>query len=272
VKQPLVGLALSGGTAKSVTHVGVIKALVEAGIPISYIAGTSGGSIVGTMFASGMPISTMEAVATTMSWRKLVSIRLTRLGFISSQRIEEFVVETIGRLQFDDLNIPCGVVATNLLTGDKRIFRQGSVARAVRASCSIPQIYLPVEIDGEFFVDGGLSEYLPVETAQELGAGFVIASHLALVDPGNRRPHNILQLVVQVTGLMARKNFPVSEEKADFVIHPNVDAYSSFDFDHSAEMIEIGYDATKRVIADMKEKLQKAGGLGTRIARKILGE
>jgi len=272
MKQPVVGLALSGGTAKSVTHVGVVKALVEAGIPVSRIAGTSGGSIVGTMFASGMPISTMEAVATTMSWRKLVSIRLTRLGFISSQRIEEFVIETIGHLRFDELNIPCGVVATNLITGDKRIFREGSVARAVRASCSIPQIYLPVEIDGEYYVDGGLSEYLPVESAQELGAEFVIASHLAPVDPGYRRPHNILQLVVQVTGLMARKNFPISEQKADFVVHPNVDAYSSFDFDHSAEMIEIGYDATKRVIAEMNEKLQRAGGIGTRIARKILGD
>ncbi|MDH4035947.1 MAG: patatin-like phospholipase family protein [Candidatus Krumholzibacteria bacterium] len=272
VKLPSVGLALSGGTAKSVTHVGVIKALVEADIPVSFVAGTSGGSIVGTMFASGMPISTMETVATNMSWRKLVSIRLTRMGFISSERIEEFVTETIGHLYFEDLAIPSGVVATNLVTGDRKIFRHGSVARAVRASCSIPQIYLPVEIEGEYYVDGGLSEYLPVETAQELGAEFVIASHLAPVDPTYRRPRNILQLVVQVTGLMARKNFPISEQKADFVVHPNVDAYSSFDFDHSAEMIEIGYDATKRLIADLKDVWQRAGGLGPRIARKLLGE
>src|SRR5688572_13146971 len=101
---PRIGIALSGGTAKSVAHVGIIKALVEAGIPIQYVAGTSGGSIVGSMFASGMPISTMEAVATTMSWRKLVSIRLTRLGFISSERIAEFVRETLGDLTFEDLN------------------------------------------------------------------------------------------------------------------------------------------------------------------------
>ncbi|HEX5131526.1 MAG TPA: patatin-like phospholipase family protein [Candidatus Krumholzibacteria bacterium] len=272
MKFPSVGICLSGGTAKSVTHVGVIKALVEAEIPISYVAGTSGGSIVGTMFASGMPISTMEAVAKTMSWRKLVSIRLTRMGFISSERIEEFVMETIGDLHFADLAIPSGVVATNLVTGDRKIFREGRVARAVRASCSIPQIYLPVEIDGEFYVDGGLSEYLPVETGQELGAEFTVASHLAPVDPTYRRPRNILQLVIQVTGLMARKNFPISEQKASFVIHPNVDAYSSFDFEHSAEMIEIGYDATKRVVADLKETWERAGGLGPRIARKLLGD
>jgi NTE family protein len=259
MKRPSFGVALSGGTAKSVTHVGVIKALVESGIPISYVAGTSGGSIVGSMYASGMPISTMEVVATTMRWRKLVSIRLTRLGFISSERIEEFMIETIGRLKFADLTVPCGIVATNLVTGEKKVFRSGSVARAVRASCSIPQIYLPVEIDGEYYVDGGLSEYLPVETAREMGAEFVLASHLAPVDPSYRRPHNILQLIVQVTGLMARKNYPISEQKADFVIHPNVDAYSSFDFDHAAEMVEIGYDATRRALAHFKAKWEKAG-------------
>ncbi len=272
MKLPAVGLALSGGTAKSVTHVGVIKALVEAGIPISYIAGTSGGSIVGSMYASGMPISTMEVVATNMSWRKLVSIRLTRLGFISSQRIEDFVRETIGNLHFEDLSVPCGFVATNLVSGDRKVFRTGPVARAVRASCSIPQIYLPVEIDGEYYVDGGLSQYLPVETAQEIGAEFVIASHLAPIDPTYRRPQNILQLVVQVTGLMARKNFPLSEAKADFVVHPNVDAYSSFDFEHAAEMIEIGYDATRRLVADLKDKLEKSESLPQRIVRKLTGE
>lgn len=252
------GVALSGGTAKSVTHVGVIKALVEAGIPISYVAGTSGGSIVGSMFASGMPISTMETVATNMSWRKLVSIRLTRLGFISSQRIEDFVRETIGNVNFEDLAVPCGVVATNLVTGDRKVFRTGPLARAVRASCSIPQIYLPVEIDGEYYVDGGLSQYLPVETALEMGAEFVLASHLAPVDPTYRRPQNILQLVVQITGLMARKNFPISVAKSHFVVHPNVDAYSSFDFEHAAEMVEIGYDATRRVVADLRDKWEKA--------------
>jgi NTE family protein len=194
-----------------------------------------------------------------MRWRKLVSIRLTRLGFISSERIEEFMIETIGRLKFADLTVPCGIVATNLVTGEKKVFRSGSVARAVRASCSIPQIYLPVEIDGEYYVDGGLSEYLPVETAREMGAEFVLASHLAPVDPSYRRPHNILQLIVQVTGLMARKNYPISEQKADFVIHPNVDAYSSFDFDHAAEMVEIGYDATRRALAHFKAKWEKAG-------------
>ena len=170
------------------------------------------------------------------------------------------------------ISTPTGVVATNLVSGEKSVFRSGPLARAVRASCSIPQIYLPVEIDGEYYVDGGLSEYLPVETAQTMGAEFTIASHLAPIDPSYRRPHNILQLVVQVTGLMARKNFPISEAKADFVIHPNVDAYSSFDFEHSLEMIEIGYDTTRRLLPDLTARIESAGGFVPRIARKLFGD
>ncbi len=260
-----IGLALSGGTAKSVTHVGVIKALVEAEIPISYVAGTSGGSIVATMFATGMPVSTMEEAARTMSWRKLIKIKLTRLGFISSKRIEDFVRETIGDVAFSDLRMPCAVVATNLVTGEKRAFTEGPVAPAVRASCSIPQVYLPVDIDGEFYVDGGLAEYLPVETARDLGARFVIASHLGPVDRKYRRPHHILHLVMQITGLMAHKNYVVSETLADVIIHPNLDRYSSFDFDHAGDMIETGYNAASRMIDTIRAEYARCCGWKARL-------
>jgi NTE family protein len=266
-----LGVALSGGTAKSVTHVGVLKALAEAGIPISHIAGTSGGSIVSTMYASGMPVSTMEAVATTMSWRKLASIRLTRLGFISSEPIENFVRETIGDLTFEDLNIPSAVVATNLVTGDRKVFNSGPVARAVRASCSIPQVYLPVEIDGEYYVDGGLAEYLPIDSLRETGARFLVGSHLGPVDPTYRRPHHILQLVLQVTGLMARKNYVVSEKQADFIIHPNLDPFSSFDFDKADHLIEIGYRTTVRMLDSLRAEWDAKSSLFGRLARRFKG-
>jgi len=266
-----VGVALSGGTAKSVTHVGVLKALVEAEIPISHIAGCSGGSIVATMHSSGMPISTMEAVATNMSWRKLVSIKLTRLGFISSERIEEFVRETIGDLSFDDLKIPTAIIATNLVTGDRKVFREGPVARAVRASCSIPQVYLPVEIGGEYYVDGGLAEYLPIETLEELGAGLLIGVNLGPVDPTYRRPHHILQLVLQITGLMARKNLVVSEKRAHVIVHPNLDPYSSFDFDNAGELIEIGYQATVRMLDELRGEWKRRSGFFARLQRALRG-
>jgi len=266
-----VGIALSGGTAKSVAHVGVLKALVEEGIPIDCIAGTSGGSIVGSMFASGMPVSTLENAANTMSWRKLVSIRLTRLGFVSSEAIEEFVKEMVGDITFADLKTPMTVVAANLVTGEKREFNQGPVPLAVRASCSIPQIYLPVEIDGEYYVDGGLSEYLPVETVKGMGCQFCIASHLGPHNPAYRRPHHILHLVMQITGLMARKNYMLSIKKADCVIHPNLDGYSSFDFNNSNKIVELGYNTTKSLVGDLRKELRRSGRPWTRLWRKHRG-
>ncbi len=266
-----VGVALSGGTAKSVAHVGVLKALVEGGIPIDYVAGTSGGSIVGAMFASGMPMSTLEATATTMSWRKLISIRLSRLGFVSSEAIEQFVTEMVGDITFADLKIPMKVVAANLVTGEKKVFSSGPLALAVRASCSIPQIYLPVMVDGEYCVDGGLSEYLPVETLRGMGCDFCIASHLAPHNASYRRPHHILHIVMQITGLMARKNYRESITLADCLIHPNLDGFSSFDFNSSDRMMELGYNTTRAAMDGLRRELKRKRRPWSRLWHKLNG-
>lgn len=265
MKRLPVGLALSGGTAKAVAHVGVVKALFEEGIPIDLIAGTSGGSIVASMVASGMPIASIETLANEMNWRKLASIKLSRLGFVSSERIEHFMREIIGDVDFSDLNIPCYIVATDLLSGEKEVFNSGNVAAAVRASCSIPQIYLPVEIDGGFYVDGGLSEYLPVETLRRVEECFVIGAHLARVSPRYEPPRHILHLVMQITGLMARKNYEISAKKADFLIHPDIDGYSAFDFHSSQELIDIAYRLTRELVPELKVAWEKKSGFWSRI-------
>jgi NTE family protein len=243
-----VGVALSGGTAKAVTHVGVLKALVEEHIPIARVSATSGGAIVGAFFASGMPMASMVELANNLSWSKLISIRLSRLGFISSKRIEEFVQSIIGDVTFEELKTPLHVVATDLETGRKRVFDKGPVARAVRASCSIPQIFLPVEIDGNYYVDGGFSEYLPVGTLQELEEMFVIGVHLA----HTRRPRNYLQLAMHIMGLVAKTNYAVSRERADILIHPHMDRFNPFDFDTSGTLIDLGYRMTKDLMPEIR--------------------
>lgn len=247
-----VGLALSGGTAKAVTHVGVIKALAEENIPISHVAATSGGAVVGAFYASGMPISSMVELANNLKWSRLISIRLSRLGFVSSKRIEEFVQSVIGDVTFEDLKIPFHVVATDLETGHKRVFNSGPVARAVRASCSIPQIFLPVEIDGCYYVDGGFSEYLPVGTLHEIDEMFVIGVHLAHTRGIYRRPKNYLQLAMHIMGLVAKTNYVVSRERADLLIHPHMDDYSPFDFDTSQALIDLGYRMTKDLMPEIR--------------------
>ncbi len=265
MKRLPLGLALSGGTAKAVAHVGVLKALVEAGISVDFISGTSGGSIVAGLYASGMPMATMESIAKSMSWLKLASIKLSRLGFMSSQRIEEFMKELTGDINFSECKIPFFVVATDLLTGEKYVFKSGNLALAVRASCSIPQIYLPVEINGRYYVDGGLSEYLPVETLEEQGDLFVIGAHLAPMSENYERPRHILQLIMQITALMARKNYLVSAQRADFLIRPDLDGFSAFDFNNSERLIEIGYQLTRELIPSIDAMWKRRSRLWRRL-------
>ena len=264
-----VGLALSGGTARSVTHIGVIKALLEEGIPIAHVAGTSGGAVVGTFSAAGMPMEKMLEIANGMSWGKLISIRLSRLGFISSKRIEDFVRSVIGDVTFEELKTPCSVVATNLENGQKHVFNSGPVARVVRASCSIPQIFLPVEIDGHYYVDGGFSEYLPVDTLHEIEEMFVIAVHLAHERGIYRRPRNYLQLSIHIMSLVSKINYVVSLEKADVLVHPYTDQYSPFDFDTSAQLIDLGYDTTKALIPEIKKKRKQKSSKLQRIFKRL---
>jgi NTE family protein len=249
-----IGVALSGGTARAVAHVGVLKALAEEEIPISVISATSGGSIVASLYSSGMPMSSILQTAMSMSWTKLVSLRLSRLGFVSSKRIEEFVKSVIGDVTFAELKVPCYVVATDLATGNKRVFHTGNVARAVRASCSIPQIFLPVEIDGNYYVDGGVSEYLPAETLRDLGEMFVIGVHLAQSRGIYARPRNYIQLAIHIMGLVAKTNYLKSREEVDVLIHPDTDNFSPFDFDSAEGLINLGYETTKAAIPEIRQK------------------
>jgi NTE family protein len=255
-----IGVALSGGTAKAVAHIGVLRALEQSGLPISYLAGTSGGSLVATFYASGMPVGEIRDIAKNLSWGKLVKIRVSRLGIVSSKPIEDFVKRHIGDLDFSDFGVPTSVVATDLATGRRRAFSSGNVARAVRASCTIPQIFLPVEIDERYYVDGGFSEYLPVETLRDIGEMFVVGVHLAHKTPMYGRPRNYLQLAMHLTGLVARTNYVDSIKKADIVVHPDMDRFSPFDFEPGDDLVNAGYEAMmKKLPAISKEWKRKSG-------------
>lgn len=252
-----VGVALSGGTARSVLHVGVLKALLESGIPINFIAGTSGGSIAASMYAFGEPIGVMEDVAKGLSWWKLASIRVSRLGFISSRPIELFLDKTLQGAKFEDLKIPCAVPLTDLATGERVVFKKGPVARVVRASCSIPQIYLPVEIEGRHYVDGGLAEYLPVQSVQSFGRQFTIAVNLNTQVREYKTPKHKLGLIIQFTTMVARQNIGPSVCRADYVLHPDVNDYSAFDFSAAGELIELGYRYTRTRVEDIKREWRR---------------
>jgi NTE family protein len=255
--QPSLGLALSGGTARTVAHIGVIKALEEAGVRIDCVAGTSGGSLIAALYAAGFSGAEIERHALATRWKHLAAVTMPRLGFLSSHRIQEFVEDAIGEITFSQLSRPLAVVATNLGNGQRRVFTSGSVGLAVRASCSIPQIFCPCEIDGELYIDGGIVEYLPVAALDPFSPQVVIAVNLGAYRDPLRRPKHILQIILQMTSVVSRQNVPASEAQASFVIRPNLSKFSPFMLERSKEMIEIGYEETKQHLPEILELLKR---------------
>lgn len=260
-----VGLALSGGTARTIVHVGVLKALEEAKVRIDLLAGTSGGALVGSLYAAGIAIPRLEELAGRIRWRDLAGLTMPRVGLVSSEGIARFMERNVGPVTFDQLRIPTWVVATDLMTGEKVILRSGRLADAVRASCCIPQIYAPVELEGRYLVDGGLVEYLPVETARAMGADLVIAVNARARAPAATRPRNLIQVGFMVIGAVASWNIRPSELLADVVIRPDVSQAAPFDLTCAADLVAAGYEATRAALPQLLEEIEKRRGFGFRL-------
>ncbi len=252
-----MGLALSGGTARAVAHVGVIKALREAGIQIDCVSGTSGGSIAAVLLASGCSMTELEELALGLKWKDLATITLPRLGFLSSQRIGNYIEEAVGDIGFSELEMPCAVVATNLVSGAKRVFTSGRVSQAVRASCSIPQIFSPCEVDGELYIDGGIVEYLPVQALETFAPRVVLGVNLGAKRERVRKPKHILQLILQITTVVSRQNVARSEALASYVVRPDMVAFNPFVLERGTDLIEAGYVEMSRHLPALKKLLER---------------
>lgn len=239
-----VGLALSGGATKAVAHVGVIKALTESGIVIDSLAGTSGGSIVAALYATGRSIEDIENLALSLSWKQMAQVRLSRLGFLSSDRIERYLLSIMGDVRFDELKVPLAIVATNLVTGRAHVFREGRVALACRASCSIPQVYKPVEIDGEYFVDGGLVEELPLATLRmHFAPAIAVGVNLVAEGGAFNRPRHVFHLAWRLGVIVSRQSARAMEHLGDVMVRPRLEEYSGVHFRAIREMMQEGYEA-----------------------------
>lgn len=256
--RPRYGLALSGGTARSIAHVGVLEQLEREGLRPDLLTATSGGSLIGVLYAAGLDLDTMVRLATDVNWRKLARVRVPRLGLLSNQGIEDFVIDAVGDIEFEDLEIPTHVIATDLLTGEKKVFSSGRIAPAVRASCSIPQIFSPVEIDGGLYADGGFVEYMPVETARELGCGCVVGVNLSRYADFSEPPGNLLSMIQRIVGIIARNSGRASSEVADCVIEPHLGGFKSFDLGRAEDLMDAGRAATAEMAPLIHELLDPA--------------
>ena len=259
-----IGLALGGGAARGIAHVGVLKVLERKGILPQMIAGTSMGALVGALYAKDLDADRLEQYA--MGWSRWKTAQLLdptrpRIGLIKGRKVEDILDSHLGEVTFSDLKVPFACVATDIETGEEVVIREGLVAKAVRASISIPGIFVPVERDGRFLVDGGLVNPVPVSIVKEMGADFVIAVNVT-ADPVGRvrqqsekegnRGLSILGVLMQTVHVASHLVLRTSLEGADIVIESDVGYIGAADFHRAVECISEGLQAAERTLSTLK--------------------
>jgi len=266
-----IGLALGSGAALGLAHIGVIKALREADIPIDMIAGTSMGALVGACYAADGEIEDVEEVALSTNLHKIRHLldpkfTLIRVGFLSGNRVEKFLKPIIGDRDIRDCKIPYAAVATDIHSAKQVIITKGSLLKAVRASISIPVVFVPVKYEGRYLVDGGALNPVPADVVKSMGATFVIAvnvltdpnkrQHLGLTgDIKSRRAPGMMNTLIQSIYMMEYEIFRASILKADIMIEPDVSNIEVYEFHRGLEAIEAGHKAAVAVIPEIKRML-----------------
>ncbi|WP_448682298.1 patatin-like phospholipase family protein [Pseudomonas nicosulfuronedens] len=292
--QPKIGLVLSGGAARGLAHIGVLKALDEQGIHVDAIAGTSMGAVIGGLYAAGYTPRELEQLALGLDWKQALSDSPPRvdvpfrrkqddrdflvkqklsfrddgtlglpLGAIQGQNLsmllESLLVHTSDTRDFDQLAIPFRAVATDISTGEKVVFSKGHLPQAIRASMSIPAVFAPVDVNGKLLVDGGMVDNIPVDVARQMGVDVVI-----VVDIGNplldrKQLTTVVDMLNQSVTLMTRKNSEAqlaTLKSSDVLVQPPLSGFSSTDFGRVPQLIDAGYRATS-ILAPRLATLRK---------------
>ncbi len=253
-----LGLALGSGAAKGFAHVGVLKALDEHGVRPKVITGSSMGSLIGAFYVTGMQPRFMERLACSLSWRHWLDLTVPKIGLISGDKIHQMVALLTRRLQFHELPVKFGVVATELTQRQAVLLTTGNIADAVRASISIPGIFVPYVTDQGVFVDGGVLERVPVQACRSLGADVVIAVDVAAVQRATV-PETIMDVIMQSIDLMQHQLVEPRIQGADVRIEPDVSDIGTSQFNRAQEAIAAGYKATLAVMDDILAAAQQCG-------------
>ena len=264
-----VGIALGGGAAKGFAHIGVIKMLEANGIQPMAVSGTSAGSVVGALYASGMDAFAMQENAFALDESKIRDVSLFSGGVVKGQKLQDYVNDLVGGRSIEKMRRPFAAVATQLETGERTVFVRGNTGQAVRASSSIPGVFEAVKIGKLHYVDGGVTSPVPVDAARQLGAEFVIAVDISSKADGIASSTSMLGNINQSIRIMGQKLGALELQRADSVIRPKVNDIGPADFEQKNRAILEGERAALAALPQIKAKLAQLQAKRVAQARQV---
>lgn len=251
----MLGLALGGGFARGLAHIGVLKALEEAGIPVDFVAGTSVGAIIGACYCAGMNAGELEEVARAARFKHFARWTLSRYGFCSNDRMTQFCARVLRVTTFEDLRIPLAVTATDFHTGEAAVFTKGPLVAPIRASCAYPGMFHPVEIDRRSYVDGMLAYAVPTTPLRTMGAERVLGIYLSAHWAQDREPRHLFEVIGQCFSIAQSRMCELWKKDADLVVEPDVTGFTYDCFDHAKDLIARGEESVRAVVPQLRTML-----------------
>jgi len=253
-RPPRIGLALGGGAARGFAHIGVIQVLEEAGIRPDLVVGTSAGSLVAALYASGKSGPEMAALALGMDEGAITDWSFPTRGLLRGEALARYVRQHTGSRPIEQMKLPLGIVATDLDSGVGILFQRGDTGSAVRASSAVPAVFQPVRIGSREYVDGGLVSPVPVGYARQMGAELVIAVDISVPPDGNATG-DVMKMLLQTFAIMGRSIKQLELRDADIVLRPLMAGVSSADFGARASAIRAGREAATRMLPELKARI-----------------
>jgi NTE family protein len=253
--EPLrVGLALAGGFARGIAHIGVLRALTRAGIPIDVVAGTSVGALIGACYCAGVPLDDMQRIASATSFADFGRWTPSWLGLATNQRMENYLARFTHLRTFEQLKTPLAIAATDINAGMTVYYTRGPLGPPLRGSCAYPGLFVPIQFEGRTLVDGFLTAPVPVEGALLLGADVVIATYL---EAGNlENPRTVADVISRSFNIIQRHGDIAWRQQADVIIEPDVKPFVWDDFTRAKELAEAGEAAAEAALPDIRAALR----------------
>ena len=254
LRPPRIGLALGGGAARGFAHIGVIQVLEEAGIQVDMVAGTSAGSLIAAIYASGRSGAEMGSLAQTMDESAITDWSFPGRGLIRGEALARYVREQTGGKSIEQMKLPLGIVATDLDSGAAILFQRGDTGMAVRASSAVPAVFQPVKIGTREYVDGGLVSPVPVRFARQMGAELVLAVDISSPPDGNATS-DPFKILLQTFAIMGRSINVLELRDADIVIRPSLHGVASADFGARLKAVASGREAALKLLPDLRARI-----------------